>query len=182
MAYICILTVFEINPGIFKIEHTSVLKLVKVRKICLFRSIFLMNYLWRNLKKRAFAAPSANLIFFLNKSSFSSNYSQWNDFTYRSGCSCDRWRFKKSKQENLNHFIILLRVGGGTWGCEKIWEGVLYFCGLLHFYDPIAFLWSNCSKSFEGVHEVAPSSPPGPPPGPPSPVCIYDHVKLNCCS
>ncbi len=29
---------------------------------------------------------------------------------------------------------------GATWGCEIIWEGVLYFCALLHFYDPI--FWS----------------------------------------
>jgi hypothetical protein len=45
---------------------------------------------------------------------------------------------------------------GGTWGCEKIWEGgVLYFRVLLQFCNP--FL-----KSFEGVHKVAPPPPPLP--------------------
>ena len=39
---------------------------------------------------------------------------------------------------------------GGTWGCEKIWGGGPLFSCL------IAFLWSNFSKSFEGVHEEHP--------------------------
>ncbi len=37
---------------------------------------------------------------------------------------------------------------GGSWVSEKICDGVLYFCVLLHFYDPI-FL-----KSLVGVHEM----------------------------
>jgi hypothetical protein len=34
---------------------------------------------------------------------------------------------------------------GGTWGCEKIWEGVLYFHVLLHFHDPI---FQSLSRGF----------------------------------
>jgi hypothetical protein len=44
------------------------------------------------------------------------------------------WFFKKvsiDAQSFSNSFE------GGTWGFEKIWEGVLYFRVLLHFYDPI---------------------------------------------
>ncbi len=43
---------------------------------------------------------------------------------------------------------------GGTWGCEKMWEGgPLFSCFM-------AFLWSNFWNSFEGVHEVPPLLPP----------------------
>ncbi len=51
----------------------------------------------------------------------------------------------------------------GTWGCEKIWEGVLYFHDLLHFYDPI-FL------SLLKGYMRCPLLPP--------PVCIYDSRAL----
>ncbi len=33
--------------------------------------------------------------------------------------------------------ILFVSFEGGTWGSEKIWEGVIYFHVLLHFYDPI---------------------------------------------
>jgi hypothetical protein len=33
--------------------------------------------------------------------------------------------------------VIFKFFWGGTWSCEKIWEGVLYFCVLLHFYVTI---------------------------------------------
>ena len=48
---------------------------------------------------------------------------------------------------------------GGTWGCEKIWEGVLYFCSLLHFYDPI-FL--SLLKGYLRCPFPLSSPPPGP--------------------
>ncbi len=49
---------------------------------------------------------------------------------------------------------------GGTWGCEKIWEWVLYFRVLLHFYATI----------FQSLLRGCPLSPPAPPA---PPVCIY---------
>ncbi len=51
--------------------------------------------------------------------------------------------------------------GWGTWGCEKIWEGVLYFCVFLHFYDP------SFQSLFKGYRTWGAPLPPGPP------VCIY---------
>ena len=54
-------------------------------------------------------------------------------------------------------FQIFLK--GVLWVVIKLRRGPLFSCF-------IAFLWSNFSKYFEGVHEVPP---------PPPPVCIYDY-------
>ena len=81
------------------------------------------------------------------------------------------FRFKDGKY-NISNIIFVCNCHrctvifkffwGGTWGCEKIWEGVLYFRVLLQF------LCYNFSKSLEGVHEVPPSFPL-------SSVCIYGN-------
>ena len=60
---------------------------------------------------------------------------------------------------------------GGTWGCEKIWEWVLYFCVLLHFMLQLF-------KVFWGGTWGAPLLLP--------PVCIYPRICFTyakvCCN
>jgi hypothetical protein len=51
-------------------------------------------------------------------------------------------RIQKSKHEKrvlwfIDAQLFLNIFEGGTWGCEKNWEGVLYSHVLLNFYDPI---------------------------------------------
>ncbi len=60
------------------------------------------------------------------------------------------------KMSKLNNtFIVIFKF---FWGCEKIWEGDLNFCVLLHFYDPLL------KSLLRGVYEVPPSSPSPLPP------------------
>jgi hypothetical protein len=59
---------------------------------------------------------------------------------------CAKWHWHNIDAQSFSNLEV------GTWGCEKIWEGVLYFCVLLHFYDPIF-------KFFWGGTWGAPSSP-----------------------
>jgi hypothetical protein len=49
------------------------------------------------------------------------------------------WKIQLSSRKKFSSIdaVIFKFFWGGTWGCEKIWEGVLYFCVLLHFYIKI---------------------------------------------
>ncbi len=53
--------------------------------------------------------------------------------------------------------VIFKFFWGGTWGCEKIWKGVLYFRVLLHFYVTIF-------QSLSRGYMRCPLLPPLPPP------------------
>ena len=83
------------------------------------------------------------------------------------------FRFKDGKY-NISNIIFVCNCHrctvifkffwGGTWGCEKIWEGVLYFGVALHLYDPIfEVFWG-------GTREVLPL-PLSPPP------CVHLWLK-----